>query len=45
MRALRAGADPDEHFVPLGPLLGHLSSGAGPLLGETPVYGVRVAPG
>ncbi|WP_079658672.1 ATP-binding protein [Streptomyces sp. 3214.6] len=31
-RAFRGGADPDEQFVPLGPLLDGLLSGAEPLL-------------
>lgn len=44
IRAFRGGADPDEHFVPLGPLLDGLLSGAEPLLDTATVRELSATP-
>ncbi|MFJ4690089.1 ATP-binding protein [Streptomyces sp. NPDC088766] len=44
IRAFRAGADPDEHYVPLGPLLDGLLSGAEPLLDPARVRELSASP-
>ena len=44
IRAFRGGADPDEHFVPLGPLLDGLLSGVEPLLDAATVRELSATP-
>ncbi|MFF7534485.1 ATP-binding protein [Streptomyces bobili] len=44
IRAFRGGADPDEHFVPLGPLLDGLLSGVEPLLDAATMRELSMAP-